>query len=302
MNIAFWNTGINHSNDRDTHEIQALQVINNIFHENKSDILFICEVDDDFITQLSKCSEFLVEATILPANQIFSRNLSFGICAIHKKELNLTLNNYIKYNDLDDGREHTGSNIKVGVEFGVAVKEEESDLSIIVSHWPSKITPEYEFKHKDAAEELRNECIELLKKGKQVILIGDYNKTPEQIIMDTNLKSYSNKYYVLRDSKRLFNLSFSFTGQHRLLNNKTYNESNENGFGTFISKSSRTSINGCAVLDHAHVSSSFLSDGPWLLKEDCTKIIYNDLLKDFIYGNITLIDHLPIYLEVYKND
>lgn len=299
MIISFWNTGIIHSNDRTSQELQVLQVIHSIFTDENTDILFLCEIDDDFITQLSQSHEIFDNVNLIPATEKFSRNLCFGICALYKKHISLDLIKYNIFNDLDDGLKNTGTNIKVGVEFSVSSGENNPDLSIIVSHWSSKKTPGYEFKHKDAAEELRRECTQLLECGKQVILIGDYNKTPEEIIRDTNLKSYNNKFYVLRDSKRLYNLSFSFNGQHSLLNNNMPGIVNQNGFGTFVSRSSRASENGCAVLDHAHVSSAFLNVGPWLLKEGSTKIIYNDLLKQLIYGKDTLIDHLPISLEVY---
>ncbi|WP_312226731.1 hypothetical protein [Pseudescherichia sp.] len=306
MKIAFWNIGLTHKKDIPDYKASVNEAIFNLMTENNHDIVFVCEVDEEFISNRESIDLFeRSNITILPAMEKFNRNLKFDICALFKNSsFSLNLNKYIKYNDLEDENQNTGNNTKVGVEFIMKNCEtDEEELSLIISHWPSKISLGYEFKHKDAAEELRRECNSIIKSGKQLILMGDYNKTPEEITKETNLKSYNNKYYALRSNSRLYNLAFSFFGQHSLIATSTMQRNHNNrGFGTFLSSSKRHAENGCSVLDHAHVSSSFIEDGPWVLNESETKVFFNDKILELVYGDDNHLDHLPISIEVNKNE
>jgi hypothetical protein len=306
MKIAFWNIGLTHKKEMPDYKASVTEAIFTLMTENNHDIVFVCEVDEDFISNINSINVFEEGGvTLLPAMESFSRNLKFDICALFKSDVvKLNLNQYIKYNDLDDENPNTGNNTKVGVEFVMKNHAtDEDELTLIISHWPSKISPGYEFKHKDAAEELRRECDLIIKEGKQVILMGDYNKTPDEITKETNLKSYNNKYYALRSNSRFYNLAFSFFGQHSLISTSTMPmNGNNKGFGTFLSSSKRYAENGCSVLDHAHVSSSFIEDGPWILNESETKVFFNDKILELVYGDDNHLDHLPISIEVNKND
>lgn len=304
MKIAFWNVGIKtKKNDREIYTIDILNSIISMINESGFDAIFLCEVDEEFNLN-SSTLKIMHEHSIslVNASERISNRLSFDICGIfNNKKTKLDHEEYIIYNDLDDGDEKTGNNIKIGARFKLEDITSNGEIDIIISHWPSKSTPGYSFKHKDAAERLGNEVIALLKNGKQVILMGDYNLSPYEMINNTNLKSYNNKYYATRSSLRMYNLSFKYYDQHSLLTDGSDNHP-PMGFGTFISKNSRITEIGCEVFDQAHVSSSFIEEGPWILNEKETKIFFNDTITTLIYGNEKHLDHLPISLEIIKNE
>ncbi|ALL38449.1 hypothetical protein [Serratia marcescens] len=218
-------------------------------------------------------------------------------------KIDVKLEKYIIYNNLHDELEHTGNNIKVGVIFTLKYKEsiESNCVAVIVSHWPSKITPGYEFRHKEAAEKLRDTAQDLIKDGFQVVLIGDYNLSPDEIIKDTPLQSYNNKFFATRSSLRLYNLGFHFLEQHSVCCRKiNIPLEHAHGFGTFISSSNRAVETGCATFDYAHVGSSLIKDGPWIINEEDTRIFANQEIIDMIYGNASHLDHLPIIVSLME--
>jgi len=305
MKIAFWNVGIKHKDaGKEEYSNCIIRIIQGMIQDDFFDAVFLCEVDEELTLDAAIISE-LAKNDILMINAAtkIKSNLSLDLCAIYNsKTTKLNHEKDITYNNLDDGKENTGTTVKVGSAFLLKkANDEESDVTFIISHWPSKQTPAYEFRHKDAAEKLRIETEDYIRGGRQVILMGDYNLSPHEMIHDTNLKSYNNKFYAKRSSLRLYNLSFSFFEQHSSL--FTYNGIRDPlGFGTFISRTNRTTEIGCEVFDQAHVSSSFINDGPWLLDEKETKIFTNDIISGLVYGHDIELDHLPISIEINKND
>lgn len=305
MKIAFWNTKLMKAAQK--HPEYQAQIINAITsmmsHDdpNRHDIIFLCEVDSDFYSSEEIIRIF--DEQNLSISAAVSPECQFDLCSIYRKDnVNVEFKNLLIFNDLDDGKERTGNNIKVGAKYLIKNTDNTPEFYVIASHWTSKCSMGYEFRHKDAAEELRKETKVIVREGHQVVLIGDYNRSPSEIIDDTNLKSYNNKYYVLRNSERLYNLSFNFTSQHTECGIASQTNDAPHGFGTFISSSSRATEHGCAVFDHVHVSSNFISDGPWIVNELETKIIFNQNIMDLIYAKTRILDHLPISVEVNKNE
>nr|QOY57508.1 hypothetical protein [uncultured bacterium] len=300
MKIAFWNVGIkNKEKDRDLYTACIVMILESMIKHHEFDIIFLCEVDEGFTLNPVIISSLANnDISIINSAEKLSSKTSFDICAIYKKSKNtVTHQKYITYNNLDGGEDGLGVNLRIGAEFLVEDNTKDEKINIIISHWPSKLTPGYEFRHKDAAERLRIESEERIKEGKQVILMGDYNLSPHEMISNTNLKSYNNKFFALRSSLRMYNLSFNFFNQHSIL----FKEPEHRpalGFGTFISSKSRNTEIGCEVFDQAHVSSSFIESGPWVLDEEKTQIFHNRIISGLVYGQNIQLDHLPISLEI----
>ncbi|ASY75581.1 endonuclease/exonuclease/phosphatase family protein [Pectobacterium polaris] len=308
MKISFWNTGLKHKAEKNPdYQSLIVEALSSMIINHSLDIVFICEVDDDFTldTRIEKYFSD-ISVKLIRGTEKVSGNIKFDICALYnEKKSSATLKNYIIHNNMDDEDHRKGNNTKTGILFDVSVRgsdaEYDDSISIIVSHWPSKLTPGYEFRHKDAAEQLKRESVEKIKQGRQVILLGDYNMSPYETINETNLCSYNNKYYALKNSTRLYNLSFNFHNQHTDLFDLTHT-SEPMGFGTFLSNGNRHSEIGCAVFDHIHVSSSFIKDGPWIVNEKETKIFVSDEIFKLVYDKNVLLDHLPIVIEINKNE
>ncbi len=308
MKMTFWNCGIkaNRSN-RLEYSYKILDAVNSILISKESDVVFMCEVDKEF-TECPSVIGYLNEKEIdlIDACDEVKSRVKFDICAIYNPEkISVDIDKYIVYNNLDDEQEHTGNNIKVGVIFHLKNKKniESSCVAVIVSHWPSKLTPGYEFRHKEAAEKLRDTARELIKQGLQVVLIGDYNLSPDEIIKNTPLQSYNNKFFATRSNLRLYNLGFHFLEQHSICCRKiNLPLEHAHGFGTFISSSNRAVETGCATFDYAHVGSSLIKDGPWIIDEEATRIFANQVIIDMIYGNTSHLDHLPIIVSLMEKN
>ncbi|WP_273872341.1 hypothetical protein [Serratia odorifera] len=306
MKMTFWNSGIKATKDnRGEYSYKILDAVNSIFISKNSDVVFMCEVDREFTsspTVLGYLNEKKIN--IIDACDEVKSRVKFDICAMYNPvKIDVKLERYIVYNNLHDELEHTGNNIKVGVIFTLKYKEsiESNCVAVIVSHWPSKITPGYEFRHKEAAEKLRDTAQDLIKAGFQVVLIGDYNLSPDEIIKDTPLQSYNNKFFATRSSLRLYNLGFHFLEQHSVCCRKiNIPLEHAHGFGTFISSSNRAVETGCATFDYAHVGSSLIKDGPWIINEEDTRIFANQEIIDMIYGNASHLDHLPIIVSLME--
>ncbi|CAI0809721.1 MAG: hypothetical protein E7F77_04375 [Serratia marcescens] len=306
MKMTFWNSGIKATKgNRGEYSYKILDAVNSIFISKNSDVVFMCEVDREFTsspTVLGYLNEKKIN--IIDACDEVKSRVKFDICAMYDPvKIDVKLEKYIVYNNLHDELEHTGNNIKVGVIFTLKYKEsiESNCVAVIVSHWPSKITPGYEFRHKEAAEKLRDTAQDLIKDGFQVVLIGDYNLSPDEIIKDTPLQSYNNKFFATRSSLRLYNLGFHFLEQHSVCCRKiNIPLEHAHGFGTFISSSNRAVETGCATFDYAHVGSSLIKDGPWIINEEDTRIFANQEIIDMIYGNASHLDHLPIIVSLME--
>ncbi|HFZ4875492.1 hypothetical protein ACTJKW_03195 [Serratia marcescens] len=306
MKMTFWNSGIKATKgNRGEYSYKILDAVNSIFISKNSDVVFMCEVDREFTsspTVLGYLNEKKIN--IIDACDEVKSRVKFDICAMYDPvKIDVKLEKYIIYNNLHDELEHTGNNIKVGVIFTLKYKEsiESNCVAVIVSHWPSKITPGYEFRHKEAAEKLRDTAQDLIKDGFQVVLIGDYNLSPDEIIKDTPLQSYNNKFFATRSSLRLYNLGFHFLEQHSVCCRKiNIPLEHAHGFGTFISSSNRAVETGCATFDYAHVGSSLIKDGPWIINEEDTRIFANQEIIDMIYGNASHLDHLPIIVSLME--
>lgn len=309
MKIAFWNTRLMRKGEENPeYQSEIIRIIIDMMAQDSEqaiDIMFLCEVDERFYSNQDIIGIFNhFGLSISPASTSNSGKQSkYDMCAISKpSNFKVELESQLLYNDLDDGNPRTGNNTRVGAKYRVMNADGILEFYVIASHWPSKMSIGYEFKHMDAAEVIRREVCDTVRNGSQIILLGDYNRTPHEIIHSTNLKSYNNKYYVLRNSGRLYNLSFYFTNQHTECGINNSNKVLQHGFGTFVSASSRISELGCAVFDHAHVSSDFIKNGPWIVNESETKIVFNQDVIDLMYSKDAILDHLPISIEVNKND
>jgi len=298
MKIVYWNIKAK-DKCKSTYNSLVIKEIEKLFNEDQCDLLILSEC-----TALS-----FSELKINPPKSIsyidpdHLEKTKFNIRILHNEKIKISHSYNAIFNDIKrknkGSTKLTGNIIKTGILMHVSENEIiENPVTIIASHWTYKGNPTHENVHKKAAQDLKEIADNEITEGRPVILIGDYNRTTEEMKNNTCLDISMNKFYVEIDYYRFYDLSHYFYTQH-----SSYElEGDNNGFGTFTSSKTRTNENSCSVIDHVYVSSSLVSQGCWTLDEDKTKAIFNAGISNLMYNVKDGIDHLPISLEINHED
>ena len=268
-------------------------MVESIIKNRYVDVFILCEMNGVAIDNISK---LLSTHKVVRANDNVSKNLHFDMVLILSNRVKLIYSIPIFDRTKDEG----GHALKVGyqflIEMGSGVVDSSSKkLSIIASHWPSKIRDSDSFKKDHAARILSDICaIERTKNDRQIILIGDYNDEYESTAIKNILYSTINRNYARNDSRILYNLSGLMSGPHvPNAHGVDYHYS-----GTWVSSDVNSRINdenSCRMFDQVMLSSSMIDKGPWIVNERRSGLINNKYLKNMV--NDCLIDHLPICLN-----
>ena len=295
MKIIFWNINSkDKSDDKSNHKMEAAIAIEELIKKESPDILILAECQDIFYELLkTKITGYNYK------NPDIDLETKLNIRVLTKQsiiveEITPLLLNSIQEKNEGSGRV-SGNNLKVGLLLTAYPFIYNSDpISIIASHWPYKGVMGYENLHKKISEELKERSEVELNKGRQVILLGDYNKTTSEMLNNTCLDISMNKYYVDVDRYRFYDLSQHLYTQH------SSHEATFRGYGTYVCKTDKRREVSCSVLDHIYVSSNFINNGNWLINEDRTRTIFNEKIGELMYSKSSDLDHLPISLEIEK--
>lgn len=303
--IFFWNSGLAYSNSTQPKEEDiknALDIIEYIMNEKEGDLLILCEVNS-YTYEIFKRKLPKFEINNL-TNKASTRSY-FDMISISNKNINIKEIIYIVKNDLSEEQDkiekdrtfipNSGKTMKVGIDITVKINNISNDFNLIASHWPSKINGFSEDSRNECGEELKIYTKELIGNKRQVILIGDYNDSPESISIIHKLGSVNNRYYASLDRNRIYNPSFGFFVPHKLY----YKGEERSFYGTWLSKCDNTrkhNKHSCQVFDQVMVTSSFINSGPWNLDEENTKVISDEKIMHLLYNRV--IDHLPIMITV----
>lgn len=292
MKIAFWNINSKKTSPR-THKRKISALIMAMLNSSEFDILILSECDSLVEEYMDiKNTDYLY---IKPSH---SKN-DFYIRVIHKKSITITNTFELLYNDITAKKSKTrvtGNNLKTGILIYAAdYSKSEDPISIIASHWVYRGVPNYADLNRKNSTELTRSARDEINKGRQVILVGDYNMLTNELKSMGSLDASMNKYYVDQDYHRFYDLSQYLYRQHSM-----QGSSKEiRGYGTYISNKSRHNENSCQVLDHIYVSSSFIGDQPgWCIVEDTVGTIFNTAIEELLYNGNCRLDHLPIFLEI----
>ncbi|MFJ5453447.1 hypothetical protein ACIPT4_10395 [Pectobacterium jejuense] len=301
LNIAFWNINIAplFYSKVDNSKMRYLYgLCNDFFSKNITDILILCEVNEDAINFLSGELNGL---SIVKANDFVSKNLYFDMVLIHNNKIKVINKNPIFKNT--NTANNQGYNIKTGYSFLISLSGEKSNASgkinIIASHWPSALRDHSAFKKTHAARQLKTiRDIELIKSDRQVVLMGDYNEEPTSNAIKTLMYTTTNRHYAKLDNEIMYNLSDSMSGPHV----PNYHGVDYHFSGSWVSSDTQfrsKDESSCKTFDQIMVSSSMISNGPWVVNERSSKIIANEKIKKAIMDGV--IDHFPILLRVEKH-
>lgn len=296
LNIAFWNVGVSplfHSKPDFIRAAGVFSMVESIMRNRHIDMFILCEMNEVAIDRISKN---LPSYKIIKANDNVSKNLHFDMVVILSQRVKVIES----YPVFDRTKEEGGHAIKAGYQFLIEMNNVISDspskkLSIIASHWPSKIRDSDSFKKDHAARMLSEVCaIERAKNDRQIVLIGDYNDEYESVSIKNILYSTVNRSYAKNDSRILYNLSNLMSGPHvPNARGVDYHYS-----GTWVSSDVNSRVNdenSCRMFDQVMLSSSMIDKGPWIVNERRSGIINNKDLKRMV--SECLIDHLPICLN-----
>ena len=296
INIAFWNVGVSplfHSKPDFIRAAEVFGMVESIMKKRHIDVFILCEMNAVAIDNISK---LLPTHKIIRANDNVSKNLHFDMVLILSSRVKLVHSTPI----FDRTKSIGGYAIKAGYQFLIEMNSGVADssskkLSVIASHWPSKIRDSDSFKKDHAARILSDICaIERAKDDRQIILIGDYNDEYDSVAIKNILYSTINRNYAINDSRILYNLSGLMSGPH---------VPNAHGIdyhysGTWVSSDVNSRLNdenSCRMFDQVMLSSSMIAKGPWIVNERRSGLINNKHLKEMVHD--CLIDHLPICLS-----
>lgn len=303
--IFFWNSGLAYSNSTRPEEENiknALDVVEYIMNEKEGDLLIVCEVNSHTYEIFKrKLPKFEINNL---ANKASTRSY-FDMILIYNKSINIKEIIHIVKNDLSDEQDkiekdrtfipNSGKTMKVGIDITVEINNISNNFNLIASHWPSRINGFSEDSRDECGEELKIYTKELIENKRQVILIGDYNDSPQSNSIINKLGSLNNRYYASLNKHRIYNPSFGFFIPHK----PYYKGEERNFYGTWLSKCSNTrkhNKSSCQVFDQVMVTSSFINSGPWNLDEENTKVISDEKIIHQLYDGT--IDHLPIMITV----
>lgn len=296
MKIVFWNINCKDKEDGDSYRKKVADLINLFLEKEKPDVLILAECQDLFYALLEEnIAGYSYKNPDLDSGiKLNMRILTKSSIVVHSTS-QLAINS-IKYKNDNIGRV-TGNNLKIGVLLKVyRLMDNTKPISIIASHWPFKGVMGHESFHQKISDELKERSESEIRSGKQVILLGDYNKTTSEMLINTSLDISMNKFYVDIDRCSFYDLSQYLYTQHSSHNIG----SSSRGYGTYVCKSDRHKEVSCSVLDHIYVSSDFINNGEWKVDEEKTRAIFNEDIEDLMYNQKTDIDHLPIALEIKK--
>lgn len=287
FNFAFWNCAVsppgkNKSLDDSAIYDDIVSVIKYILFEREIDFLALCEVNNESFGKISLALRELGLSFKLLNNKTETGS-RFDIAYIYVAEKI----------EVIPGVAHTGnvgtSAIKIAQQLKVFFKNEGSVIQMLVSHWPSRL--------QNVAEDFRNKCSiglrgfvdSLVAEGQQVILMGDYNDDPYAHSLFKNMSATNDRGLVI--SKPDFWLYNPFW--KTLFPKIPYSYGEDcHDFGTCYSKSNNR--NSWSAFDQIIFSGSFLTNGPWYLKEAFTGTIMTEALRKAILDENHAFDHVPI--------
>lgn len=303
--IVFWNCGLAYSESiepKPENIEEALEIIDFIMSKKEGDILIICETNK-YTYEVFK--QKLPNLKLEPLVNKSSSNSTFDMIIVYNDHINIEDIYYIKQNNLSDEQRkieedqnyapRLGRTMKVGIDITIKIKNINNTFNLIASHWSSHMNGFSVENREDSGESLKLYVRTLISEKKQVILIGDYNDSPQSISILNKLDATNNRYYASNDIKRIYNPSFQFYAPHK----PYYNGEKQHFFGTWLTKNPTTRRNNkssCQVLDQVMVTASFIMNGPWHLDEEDTKVISDEKIMHMLYDG--KIDHLPIMVQV----
>lgn len=297
LRFAFWNCAISPPGQKEMRSpanmADAIDVITDLFTDEKVVFLALCEVNNESFECLSKglsgrglplLAKFLPDKT--------STGSEFDIGYFYDPSQIA----------VEHGIAHSGSlgtsSVKVAQQLLMVVKEDPAAMiNVLVSHWPSQLGKIADDFREECSKGLRHFVKSLIDDNQQVILMGDYNDEPYSHSMFKNLRATNDRALVL--SKPDFWLYNPYWKTLAARMPFTVDEQ-QHDFGTCYSKSGNR--NNWSTFDQIIFSGHFLISGPWYLQESSTGVVLTDKLRSAIMDNRHCFDHLPVIGCIRKRE
>ena len=166
-------------------------------------------------------------------------------------------------------------------------------LHLFVSHWPSRLhCHESDPKRTEIGTSLRK-SLDTIRNGADsqqfIVLMGDYNDDPYSASLSNHLLATRDRELARSNDSFLYNPFWRMLGESAPF---VHNQSTRSICGTHYYSSGNQSR--WFTFDQIMFSSAFLKDGPFLLNERKSMIIWNDDLESRLRSTKEIFNHLPV--------
>lgn len=289
ISLVWWNTSLSPpkaKKDRvsDNDKKIALGLVLEFIDKHNIDVLGLCEVaqaDIDWLGPHISALGYLIESAVTKAGRG-----AFDSCVIYRADkLAFKDKSALEYRKL---RRTT----RVGYQLLFEIIEESRPFHVFVSHWPSRLNLEANapLRH-TLGTQLRNAVETILNADPKslIVLMGDYNDEPFDASLALNLFASRDRALVRANSELLYNPFW-----RRLGGRDHYQHDNEdtNYAGTYFHKGA--SSDRWHTFDQIIVSSAFLGNSDWHLKEASVEIVDIPEYTKYVLDSKMIFDHLPV--------
>lgn len=183
--------------------------------------------------------------------------------------------------------------LKVGEKLSFISCESGEYLHLFVSHWPSRLhCPELDSKRTEIGTSLRKTLDEIRNgaTSKQyIVLMGDYNDDPYSPSLSNHLLATRDRELARTNDSFLYNPFWRWLGESAPF---VHGQEIKSICGTHYYSSG--SHSRWFTFDQIMFSSAFLRDGPFLLNEEKSMIVWSEDLESRLRSQKEIFDHLPV--------
>jgi len=183
--------------------------------------------------------------------------------------------------------------LKVGEKLRFISSESGEYLHLFVSHWPSRLhCHEFDPKRKEIGTSLRKTLDEIRNataSQQYIVLMGDYNDDPCSASLADHLLATRDRELARTNDSFLYNPCWRWLGESEPF---VHGQTIKSICGThYYSGGARSRW---FTFDQIMFSSAFLNDGPYLLNERKSMIIWSEELESRLRSPKEIFDHLPV--------
>lgn len=295
LKFAWWNAALSpaapqaKSHANENAYATVCDHITNLLQEHSCDFLALCEVSQTDVAYFTR-NLHIHGISILDLTHTIGRT-RFDIAVIYN-------HNKIKVNYKHSiNKPITDQIIKAAQVVEVVNIDDNKLIHIYLCHWASRINASGYNKRMESAKMIYQSASELMAKGEDVIVMGDFNDNPYDQSLTDNLHASR-----CHDTVRKYPNEFFYNPFWRtVVSEYKYSHFAKNvQFRSGTLKFKEFSGTMWHSYDQIMVSGSFLNNGGWHLNEHETKIIASkNILGDYENSN-HFIDHLPITCEITR--
>ncbi|MEQ6290554.1 endonuclease/exonuclease/phosphatase family protein [Vogesella sp. GCM10023246] len=302
IGIAWWNTALSPSAAPDRSDEASMQnaalTIEQLLTSNNTGILGLCEISDSDINKLETIFSQKKELSpykIIRATKHNTHN--FNLCICYNEDHFLPYKEEGKYTQFISSMV-LSSNVKIGVVVKFMEKLTSHIFSVIVSHWPSRITNGEMHPTREKYGGALLSVVDAMReknKNENIILMGDYNDDPFASSIFHSLQATSDiDLAKLRPLTYLYNPFWSKLGEyttHPMKGGKHYSAS-----GSYFYRGGQ--YTNWHVFDQIMISGSIFHATTISYVENSAEILKPHTLTSKIKSTKEIFDHFPVKIDL----